>query len=392
MNKEQKQFLLSSLFSGIMIGIGCTVYLSCVNKLVGALLFCAGLFFILTNGGTLFTGICGLKTPVKKLTWVFVLNGLGTVIPAIVSWSNVVDGATRLGATAAAVMLGKLGMNPVSWLLNGLMCGVLMYLAAGLTCLLVLFLIGYVLYKGVPNLSWELVSTSPSYLSGTIGILPDLLNTLYVVMATLLIVLPLGVCAAIYLTEYAANKRLVGIIEYAAETLSGIPSIIYGLVGMLFFCQFLGMKTSLWAGSMTLVIMNLPTIMRTTQESLKTVPQSYREGAFGLGAGKWRVIRTVVMPGCVDGVITGCILAVGRILGETAALLYTAGFAHTLYGLAKGLQNSGATLTVALYVYAKEQGEFDVAFAIASILMVLTLLINLSATLVGRYFKKRRSL
>lgn len=269
---------------------------------------------------------------------------------------------------------------------------VLMYLAAGLTCLLVLFLIGYVLYKGVPNLSWELVSTSPSYLSGTIGILPDLLNTLYVVMATLLIVLPLGVCAAIYLTEYAANKRLVGIIEYAAETLSGIPSIIYGLVGMLFFCQFLGMKTSLWAGSMTLVIMNLPTIMRTTQESLKTVPQSYREGAFGLGAGKWRVIRTVVMPGCVDGVITGCILAVGRILGETAALLYTAGFAHTLYGLAKGLKNSGATLTVALYVYAKEQGEFDVAFAIASILMVLTLLINLSATLVGRYFKKRRSL
>ena len=269
---------------------------------------------------------------------------------------------------------------------------VLTYLAAGLTCLLVLFLIGYVLYKGVPNLSWELVSTSPSYLSGTIGILPDLLNTLYVVMATLLIVLPLGVCAAIYLTEYAANKRLVGIIEYAAETLSGIPSIIYGLVGMLFFCQFLGMKTSLWAGSMTLVIMNLPTIMRTTQESLKTVPQSYREGAFGLGAGKWRVIRTVVMPGCVDGVITGCILAVGRILGETAALLYTAGFAHTLYGLAKGLKNSGATLTVALYVYAKEQGEFDVAFAIASILMVLTLLINLSATLVGRYFKKRRSL
>ena len=129
MNKEQKQFLLSSLFSGIMIGIGCTVYLSCVNKLVGALLFCAGLFFILTNGGTLFTGICGLKTPVKKLAWVFVLNGLGTVIPAIVSWSNVVDGATKLGATAAVVMLGKLSMNPVSWLLNGLMCGVLMYLA-----------------------------------------------------------------------------------------------------------------------------------------------------------------------------------------------------------------------------------------------------------------------
>ena len=272
------------------------------------------------------------------------------------------------------------------------MMKILMWISTGLTALLVLFLIGYVFIKGLPNISFELLTTSPSYLADRIGILPDILNTIYIVLATLLIVLPLGVGAAIYLTEYAANKKLVSVIEYAAETLSGIPSIIYGLVGMLFFCQFLGMKTSLWAGSMTLVIMNLPTIMRTTQESLKTVPQSYREGAFGLGAGKWRVIRTVVMPGCVDGVITGCILAVGRILGETAALLYTAGFAHTLYGLAKGLQNSGATLTVALYVYAKEQGEFDVAFAIASILMVLTLLINLSATLVGRYFKKRRSL
>ena len=270
---------------------------------------------------------------------------------------------------------------------------VLMYLAAGLTCLLVLFLIGYVLYKGVPNLSWELVSTSPSYLSGTIGILPDLLNTLYVVMATLLVVLPLGVCAAIYLTEYAANKRLVGIIEYAAETLSGIPSIIYGLVGMLFFCQFLGMKTSLWAGSMTLVIMNLPTVMRTTQESLKTVPQSLREGAFGLGAGKWRVIRTVVFPGCVDGIITGCILAVGRILGESAALLFTAGFAHNIYNIfVDGLSGAGATLTVALYVYAKEQGDFEIAFAIAAILMALTVIINLVATLVGKYYQKRRSI
>ena len=211
--------------------------------------------------------------------------------------------------------------------------------------------------------------------------------------AVLLVVLPLGVCAAVYLTEYAANKKLVAVIEYAAETLSGIPSIIYGLVGQMFFCQFLGMKKSLIAGAMTLVIMNLPTIMRTTQESLKTVPQSYREGAFGLGAGKWRTIRTVVLPGCVDGVITGCILAVGRILGETAALLYTAGFAHTLYGgLRETLESSGATLSVALYVYAKEQGEFEVAFAIAAILMVLALLINLAATLTGRYFKKRRSL
>lgn len=268
----------------------------------------------------------------------------------------------------------------------------LMGAAAVITAALVLFLIAYVLVKGLPNVSWTLLSTAPSYLSDRIGILPDLLNTLYIVIATLLIVLPLGVGAAIYLTEYATNRRVIGVIEYAAETLSGIPSIIYGLVGMLFFCQFLNMKTSLLAGALTLVIMNLPTIMRTTQESLKTVPQSYREGAFGLGAGKWRVIRTVVLPGCVDGVITGCILSVGRILGESAALLFTAGFAHALNGFFDGLSSAGATLTVALYVYAKEQGQFDVAFAIAAILMLLTLLINGAAMLVERYFRRKRSL
>ena len=269
----------------------------------------------------------------------------------------------------------------------------LMVLCAAVTCALAVFLIVYVLVKGVPNLSWQLLSTKPSYLDGSIGILPDIITTVCTVLTTLLVVLPLGVCAAVYLTEYAANKRVVAVIEYAAETLSGIPSIIYGLVGQMFFCQFLGMKKSLLAGAMTLVIMNLPTIMRTTQESMKTVPQSYREGAFGLGAGKWRTIRTVVLPGCVDGVLTGCILAVGRILGETAALLYTAGFAHTLYNsLRATLEGSGATLSVALYVYAKEQGEFDVAFAIAAILMALALLINLAAMLTGRYFKKRRSL
>ena len=269
---------------------------------------------------------------------------------------------------------------------------ILMGAAAVITAALVLFLIAYVLVKGLPNVSWTLLSTAPSYLSDRIGILPDLLNTLYIVIATLLIVLPLGVGAAIYLTEYATNRRIIGVIEYAAETLSGIPSIIYGLVGMLFFCQFLNMKTSLLAGALTLVIMNLPTIMRTTQESLKTVPQSYREGAFGLGAGKWRVIRTVVLPGCVDGVITGCILSVGRILGESAALLFTAGFAHALNGFFDGLSSAGATLTVALYVYAKEQGQFDVAFAIAAILMLLTLLINGAAMLVERYFRRKRSL
>lgn len=265
----------------------------------------------------------------------------------------------------------------------------LMHIATAITCALVIFLIGYVLAKGLPNISWNLLLSKPEYLTGHIGILPDVLNTLYVIAATLLVVLPFGTGAAVYLTEYAKNKKIVSMIEYAAETLAGIPSIIYGLVGMLFFCQFMGLKTSLLAGSMTLVIMNLPTVMRTTQESLKTVPQSYREGAFGLGAGKWRVIRTVVLPQCVDGVVTGCILSVGRILGESAALLFTAGFAHALNGVFEGLTSSGATLTVALYVYAKEQGEFEVAFAIAAILLILVFAINLLADAVGVYFKRR---
>ena len=266
----------------------------------------------------------------------------------------------------------------------------LMLLCAGITCVITAAIIVFVLVKGVPCISWNLISTKPSYLGGNIGILPDILNTLYMIFATLIVVLPVGAGAAVYLNEYAKIKRMVKIIEYAAETLSGIPSVIFGLVGMLFFCQFLDMKTSLAAGAMTLVIMNLPTVMRTTQESLKTVPQSYREGAFALGAGKWRVIRTVVLPGCIDGVVTGCILSVGRILGESAALLFTAGFAHSLNGLINGLKSSGCTLTVALYVYAKEQGEFDVAFAIAAILMIMILIINFLADFLGRMFKRRR--
>ena len=259
----------------------------------------------------------------------------------------------------------------------------LMGAAAVLTCTLVLIMIGYILGNGIPNITWEMLSTAPSYLANRVGILPDILSTLYIVVATLLIVLPLGVGAAIYLNEYAANKRLVSVIEYASETLSGIPSIIYGLVGML-------IGTSLLAGALTLTIMNLPTIMRTTQESLKTVPQSYREGAFALGAGKWRTIRTVVLPGCVDGVVTGCILSIGRILGESAALLFTAGSAHMLYGFWEGLHNAGATLTVALYFYAKESSDTGLVFAIAAILMLLTMLIDLTADLVGRYFRRKQ--
>ena len=265
----------------------------------------------------------------------------------------------------------------------------LMWLAVGITASLTAYIVGYVLIQGIPNLSWEFLSTKPSYLADTIGILPDILNTVYIVIATLVVVIPLGVGAAVYLTEYASNQKVVGIIEYAAEALSGIPSIIYGLVGMLMFSNNFG--TCLLAGALTLAIMNLPTIMRNTQESLKTVPQSYREGAFGLGAGKWRVIRTVVLPNCLDGVVTGCILSVGRILGESAALLFTAGFAHSLNGFFEGLSSAGATLTVALYVYAKEQGEFGVAFAIAAILMVLAFGINLAASAVTKHFQKKNA-
>ena len=264
-----------------------------------------------------------------------------------------------------------------------------MYFAAGLTAALTLFLVAYVLVRGIPNLSLKFLTTKPSYLSGNIGILPDILNTVYIVIDTLVTVIPLGVGAAVYLTEYASNKKLVAVIEYAAEALSGIPSIIYGLVGMLIFSNNIG--TCLRAGALTLTIMNLPTILRNTQESLKTVPQSYREGAFGLGAGKWRVVRTVVLPGCQDGVITGCILSVGRILGESAALLFTAGFAHVVNGFAKGLSSAGATLTVALYVDAKGQGEFGGAFGIAAILMVLALMINLLAAVVARHFRKKNA-
>lgn len=283
-------------------------------------------------------------------------------------------------------MIQPLSQSRKAW---GALMKTLCYISIAIVTVLTGFMLVYVFYKGLPEITWQLLSTSPSYLKHTIGILPDIMNTIYVVIATLVMVLPIGVGAAIYLNEYAKNRRIVELIEFAAETLSGIPSIIYGLVGMLVFCQFLGLQTSLLAGSMTLVVMNLPTILRTTQEALKTVPQGYREGAFALGAGKWRVIRTVVLPSCINGIATGCILAVGRILGESAALLFTTGFAHNLNGFFEGLRSSGATLTVALYVYAKEQGEFEVAYAIAAILMVLTILINIATTVMGRIMERR---
>ena len=252
----------------------------------------------------------------------------------------------------------------------------LLYICAGITCALLVFIIGYIFYRGLGNVSWELLSSETSYINDIIGILPNILNTLYIIFLAMIIVLPLGVGAAIYLTEYASNKKVVAIIEFATETLTGIPSIIFGLVGMLFFLQLFGLKAGILAGGLTLVIMILPTIVRTTQESLKTVPQSYREGSLALGAGKWHMVRTVVLPNAVDGIVTGCILAIGRIVGESAALLFTAGFGLALNDFITSLQSSSATLTVALYVYASERGEMDVAFAIAAVLMILVLIIN----------------
>lgn len=266
---------------------------------------------------------------------------------------------------------------------------VLIYLCAGITVLLLVALIAYIFYRGLGNITWQLLSTQRSALKGTIGILPNILFTLYTVFTALVIVLPLGIGAAIYLNEYAANQNMVRIIEGATETLTAIPSIIYGLVGMLFFCQKLGLQSSVLAGSLTLVVMILPTIMRTTQEALKTVPASYREAAVGLGATKWYTIRTIVLPCTLDGVVAGAILAIGRIVGESAALLFTAGTGYVLVtNYFEALQTSGGTLSVMLYVYVSENGEFDVGFAIAAILMILVLAINFATKLAKKKLKR----
>ena len=269
----------------------------------------------------------------------------------------------------------------------------LIYIAAAIVVALLVFLLGYILYRGLPNLTWEFLTSEESVVRDVQGIGPAILNTLYVIIATLVVVLPLGVGSAIYLTEYATNRKLVAAIEFATETLAGIPSIIYALVGVLIFAESLRLGKTLIAGALTLVIMVLPTVIRTTQESLKTVPQSYREGSLGLGSGKWHMIRTVVLPSSIDGIVTGCILAIGRIVGESAALLFTAGMGMSLNNFFASFDNfihsSGASLTVALYVYARERAEFDVAFAIAAILMLLTLVINLAAKLVGAKLKKK---
>ncbi len=262
-----------------------------------------------------------------------------------------------------------------------------MVLCTGITCAILLLIIGYILVRGLPHLSWTLISTAPSYINDSIGILPNLLNTVYIILVAMVIVVPLGVGAAVYLNEYATSHRLVRLISFAVETLTGIPSILFGLVGMLVFTELMGLRQGILAGGLTLVMMVLPTIITNTRESLSSVPQAYREGALALGSGKWHMVRTVVLPGAVDGIVTGCILAVGRITGESAALLFTAGFGARLLGLFDALETSSATLTVALYMYASEQGKYDAAFAIAVILLALTLLINFAAT---RITKKKR--
>ena len=269
----------------------------------------------------------------------------------------------------------------------------LIYIAAAIVVALLVFLLGYILYRGLPNLTWTFLTSEESVVKDIQGIGPAILNTLYVILATLIVVLPLGVGSAIYLTEYATNRKLVAAIEFATETLAGIPSIIYALVGVLVFAESLRLGKTLIAGAFTLVIMVLPTVIRTTQESLKTVPQSYREGSLGLGSGKWHMIRTVVLPSSIDGIVTGCILAIGRIVGESAVLLYTVGMSMQMQdffrnGLESFFSASGSTLSVALYVYAKVRADFDLAFSVAVVLIVITLVINLAASLAGRKLKK----
>lgn len=262
-----------------------------------------------------------------------------------------------------------------------------MKLCTGITCLILLGLIGYLLYRGMPGISGEFLTTQTSYIKDTVGILPNILNTLYLILLVMLIVVPLGVGAAVYLTEYASDRRITNAVSFAVETLTGIPSIIFGLVGMLFFTQILGLRQGILTGALTLIIMVLPTIINNSKESLLAVPQSYREGSLALGSGKWHMVRTVVLPNAVDGIVTGCILAVGRVVGESAALLFTAGFGLKLLGFADALQSSAATLSVALYIYANEEGKFDVAFSIAVILIAVTLIINLASTFAGRKLK-----
>lgn len=263
----------------------------------------------------------------------------------------------------------------------------LLWLSAGAVSALLLLLAGYICIRGLPGLSWAFLAGEDSLLHGTRGVLPAVVNTLVVIVLSLAAVVPLGVGAAVYLTEYARSCLLVGIVEFAAEVLAGIPSILYAIAGALLFCGRLGLGKTLLAGSMTMAVMNLPTILRSAQESLKAAPASYREGALGLGAGRWTAIRTLVLPASRDGIAGGCVLAAGRVIGETAVLLYTAGLSTAMQDFSnwpEALRASGATLSAALYVYAKERGDLVSAFAAATVLLALAALIALAAALPGR--------
>ena len=271
----------------------------------------------------------------------------------------------------------------------------LVYLCAGLSVALLVVLLAYVLLKGIGQINWQFLTTVTSVLKGTVGIAGNLLNTLIIVLITMLIATPLGVGAAVYLNEYAKPGRLVSSIEFATETLSGIPSIIFGLFGSMFFGETLGLGYSLLTGSLTLILMVLPLITRNTQEALKTVPASYRSGALGLGAGKWYMIRTVLLPSAAPGILTGAILAIGRIVGESAALLFPAGSAKalpkTLGKLFSKIFHSGGTLTIQLYLSATSEGDFDTAFGIAVVLLVLVLCINLTTKRLAARLDPRRN-
>jgi len=274
------------------------------------------------------------------------------------------------------------------WVMYGLI-----YLSAAVSVLLIAGIVIYVIWNGLNKVNWEFLTTTTSVLKGTVGIAGNILNTLYIIVLTMLLATPIGVGAAIYLNEYAKPGRLVRLIELATETLSGIPSIIFGLFGMMFFGETLGLGYSILTGTLTLTLMVLPLITRNTQEALKIVPNSYRNGAIGLGAGKWYMIRTILIPSALPGVITGVILAIGRIVGESAALLYTAGSGALLPVSVQGyfdkIFQSGGTLTIQLYL-SMSKGEYDVAYGIALVLLVIVLAINLITKFVAKKFDVNR--
>lgn len=272
---------------------------------------------------------------------------------------------------------------------DNLLLGII-YVCASLSVLLLAGILIYVCVKGIGGINWSFLTEVSSSLKGTVGIAGNILNTVYIIVLSMLFSLPVGIGAAIYLNEYAKPGKLVSSIEFAIETLAGIPSIIYGLFGMMFFGQSLRMGYSLLTGSLTLSLMILPLIVRNTQESLKTVPDSYRQGAIGLGAGKWYMIRTILIPCSLPGIITGVILSVGRIVGESAALLFTAGSAKILPKTVKGffgkIFQSGGTMTIQLYLSATADGDFTTAFGIAFVLIIIVFFINILTKVLAKKF------